>query len=62
MLSLIWGKRVLEVYCTLSGYPGYRFSLRYATKVFFLNNDDMVELTKLGAVNKHKQWLLVHWC
>jgi len=33
---------------------GYRFSLRYATKVFFLNNDDMVELTKLGAVNKHK--------
>jgi len=33
---------------------GYRFSLRYATKVFFLNNDDMDELTKLGAVNKHK--------
>jgi len=33
---------------------GYRFSLRYATKVFFLNDDDMDELTKLGAVNKHK--------
>jgi len=33
---------------------GYRLSLRYATKVFFLNNDDRDELTRLGAVNKHK--------
>jgi len=33
---------------------GYRFSLPYATKVFFLNNDDKDELVKLGAVESEK--------
>ncbi len=39
-------------------YILYRFSLPCATKVFFLNKDDLLEFISLGVINSQKAYLL----